>query len=72
MHRPVRYKVSEPRRVGKVAKVVYACRGPMMMDGHERQASAMRAFDRQQTPRRETPSHRGPSAWRRGFLADRV
>jgi hypothetical protein len=50
------------RRVGKVAKVVYACRGAKMMDSMRGMlglhAFAIRAFDRQQIPRRETPPHR--------------
>jgi len=63
------------RRVGKVAKVVYACRGPKMMDSMSRRlgphAFAMRAFDRQQIRRRETPSHRvrqrgAEASWRTG------
>jgi hypothetical protein len=63
------------RRVGKVAKVVYAYRGPKMMDSTSRRLGphtfAMGAFDRQQFPRRETPSHRvrergTEASWRTG------
>jgi hypothetical protein len=50
------------RRVGKIAEVVYACGGSKMMDSMSGRlgphAFAMRAFDRQQIRRRETPSHR--------------
>ena len=50
------------RRVGKIAKVVYACGGPKMMDSTSGRlgphALTMWAFDRQQSRRRETPSHR--------------
>jgi hypothetical protein len=54
MHRFVRDKASEQRRVGKVAKVVYACRGPKMMDSMSRwlghTLSRCGLFDRQQIP----------------------
>jgi len=45
MHRLVRYKVSEPLGVGKVAEVVYACRGQKMMDSVSRRPRFTRFRD---------------------------
>jgi hypothetical protein len=57
---PPALQVFGARRIGKVAKVVvYTCRGPKMIDSMSGRlgllAFAMRAFDRQQFPWRETP-----------------
>ena len=71
MHRLVCYKVSEPLGVGKVAKVVYACRGQKMMDSVSRRPQFTRfrdaGFRPATDPAAGNPVSPGPSARRRGF-----
>jgi hypothetical protein len=58
------------RRVGKVAKIVYACGGPKMMDSMSGTRSTRfrdTGFRPAADPAAGNPASPGPSGWRRGF-----